>query len=284
MKSLAIVIAALATAASVTSPAELLSPDVPDGFELADGAATDLTFEEYAPLAPEATSHVDATSAEARSMRAAVDVWTAGEGDILLREVTMWTTDEAARAFIEQALVVGTENELDEAVAPFEGGVAFFGADEGLWTRTLTWRQGPYGITVSHFAIEEGTDRTLGEAADSLAADIETQTDHGIAASGVRSEATDAADTSATNGGIPIGTVLIWLVVAAGAIWSLMTIRRMIVTRARSSCEPHPSDGTDDGSDDVDELIETARVRGRAEREIEAIPDPNDDRTPSRET
>lgn len=256
MSTIAIVVAALATGAGMVSPAELLSPALPAGFEPADAAA-DLTFEEYAPLAPEATAHVDAASPEARAMRAAVDVWTAGEGDILLREVTMWTTDEAALAFVEQAVVVGTENELDEAEAPFEGGLAFLGADEGLWTRTLTWRQGPYGITISHFSIEEGTDRTIGEAAESLAANVEAATGHGIAASGVLSEATDAtADSRAAGGGIPIGTVLIWLVMIVGAIWLSVTIRRMIAARTGHPSTPNPSDAAGDEPDDADEPID----------------------------
>ena len=281
MKSLAIVVAALATA--TTSPAELLSSDVPDGFELADGAASDLTFEEYAPLAPEAVAHVDAASAEARAMRAAVDVWTSDEDEILLREVTMWTTDEAARSFVEQSVVVGTQNELDVAGAPFEGGLAFFGADEGLWTRTLTWRQGPYGITISHFAIEEGTDSTIGEAAESLASNIESETGHEIAPSGVLPETTDA-DTTATSGGIPIGTVFIWLVIIGGGIWLLLKIKKTIATRS-APATPSEAVGAahaaDDDTDDVDDLIERARARSRAEREVDAIPDPTDDWPPS---
>lgn len=283
MKSLAIVIAALATATGTTSPAELLSSDVPDGFELADGAASDLTFEEYAPLAPEAVAHVDAASAEARAMRAAVDVWTSDEDEILLREVTMWTTDEAARTFVEQSVVVGTQNELDVAGAPFEGGLAFFGADEGLWTRTLTWRQGPYGITISHFAIEEGTDGTIGEAAESLASNIETETGYGIAPSGVLPETTDA-DTTTSGGGIPIGTVFIWLVIIGGGIWLLLKLKQIVATRSANAKPDATGDAAhddDDDTGDVDDLIERARARSRAEREVDAIPDPTDDWPPS---
>ena len=263
MTSLAIVVVALATGAAPTGPAELLHPEVPAGFELADGADADLTFDEYAPLAPEATAHVDAASAEARAMRAAVDVWTAREGDILLREVTLWTTDDAARAFVDQAVVVGTEDELDEADAPFEGGLAFLGADEGLWTRTLTWRQGTYGITISHFSIEEGTDRTIGEAAESLAANVEAMTGHGIATSGVRPDATGATDPAAhsggTSGGIPIGAVLIWSAVVAGAIWLFMT-RRMIARRTGYSSKRKPSDAAGDDPDDPDDIGELIDV------------------------
>ena len=287
MKSIAVVIAALATATGVTSPAELLSPEVPDGFELADGAAADLTFEEYAPLSPEAIAHVDPTSTEALAMRAAVDVWTSGEDDILLREITLWTTDEAARAFVEQAVVVGTQHELDVAGAPFEGGLAFIGADEGLWTRTLTWRQGPYGITISHFALEEGTDGTIDAAAEALASAIEAETGQAIAPSGVLPETTDADTTATSGGGIPIGTVFIWLVIVGGGIWLIVKIKKIIATRAANAKPGVDGDAAHDGdddTDDVDDLIERARARGRAEREVDAIPDPTDGWTPRRES
>ena len=286
MKTLAIVIGALATASGVTSPAGLLSPDVPAGFELADGAAADLTFEEYAPLSPDAIAHVDAVSSEARAMRAAVDVWTSGEDDILLREITLWTTDEAARAFVEQAVVVGTEHELEVAGAPFEGGVAFSGADSGLWTRTLTWRQGPYGVTVSHFAIEQGTDDTIGEAAESLAGHIETETGHAVTTAGaVEATTTVAGASTSTGGGIPIGTVLIWLVIIVGGIWLLVKVKNMIAGRSgdRTASESETAADAAGDRDDVDDLIEKARARSRAEREIEAIPDPTADWNPSQD-
>lgn len=256
MKSLALFVAVLAAGTGMTGPADLLNEDGPSGFDLADGGAADLTYEEYAPLAPEAIAHVDATAAEARTMRAAVDVWTAGEGDILLREVTMWTTDVAARAFVEQAVVVGTANELEAADAPFEGGIAFLGADEGLWTRTLTWRQGPYGITVSHYAIEEGTDQVIGDAAASLAANIESTTGHPIAAGGVLGV---PADTNASTSGdsIGIGTVLIWLAMISAAVWLLIKFKR--IGAARCNDEPER----------VDDAGEQPRTRRRAELDIE---------------
>lgn len=292
MKSLAVVVAALATATGVTSPAELLSPEVPDGFELADGAAADLTFEEYAPLSPDAIAHVDPTSTEALALRAAVDVWTSGEDDILLREITLWTTTEAARAFVEQSVVVGTQNALDVAGAPFEGGLAFTGADEGLWTRTLTWRQGPYGITISHFALEEGTGSTIDAAAEALASNIEVETGHAIAPSGVLPETTDAdadataASTATSGGGIPISTVFIWLVIIGGGIWLIVKIKKIIATRS-ANAKPDVAGGAahdGDDADDVDDLIERARARSRAEREVDAIPDPTDGWTPPRES
>lgn len=279
MKSVAVILAALATATGVTSPAELLTPEAPEGFELADGAAADLTFEEYTPLSPEATAHVEPTSAEALAMRAAVDLWTAGEDDILLREITLWTTDEDARAFVEQAVVVGSDHALGEVDSPFEGGVAFSGAEDGVWTRTLTWRQGPYAMTISHFAIAEGDGDTIGEAAETLAEHIETETGHAITAAGAAVTTTTVAGTStSTGGGIPIGTVFLWLVIIVGGIWVIVKIKKLIAARNGNAEPKGPTD--DDRSDDVDELIERARARSRAEQEIDAIPDPTVDWNP----
>lgn len=268
MRSLAIAVVAVLAGTGVTSPAELLVPDVPNGFEFASEPPTDLTFDEYGELSPEATAHVDAAGTEALAMRAAVDVWTLGEDQILLREVTRWTTDEAARAFVEQAVVVGARNELDPVEAPFAGGVAFIGADRGLWTRTLTWRQGPYAMTVSHFSGEEGNDGIISRTARALADGVRAGTGFEIAASGVQVDATEA---TATGSGIPIGTVLIWLVVVGGAIWLFLTLKRRVASRPsgpRGQSESSGSAGrtpseTADG--DVDDIIERARARGRSE-------------------
>lgn len=283
MKSLAVVVAALATAAGTASPADLLSPDAPVGFELADGAAADLTFEEYAPLSPDAIAHVDASSPEALAMRAAVDVWTSGEDEIVLREVTRWTDDEAARAFVAQAVVVGTEAELAEVDSPFDGGVAFSGADEGLWSRTLTWRQGPYAMTISHFAIDEGDDGTIGDAAETLAEHIETETGHAVTVAGAAVTTTTVAGTStSTGGGIPIGTVFLWLVIIVGGIWLIVKIKKLIAARNGNGKPKGPTatSGEGEDGDDVDDLIERARARSRAEQEIDAIPDPTVDWNP----
>lgn len=279
MRSLAIVAVAVLAGTGVTSPAELLVPDVPNGFEFASEPPTDLTFDEYSELSPEATAHVDPAGTEALAMRAAVDVWTLGEDQILLREVTRWTTDEAASAFVEQAVVVGAQNELDPVEAPFEGGLAFIGADQGLWTRTLIWRQGPYAMTVSHFAVEEGNDGIVSRTARALADGVRAGTGYEIAQAGVQVGATEA---TATGSGIPIGTVLIWLVVVGGAIWLFLKLKRRAAStasgpRRRSETTGSTGRATSETADGhLDDIIERARTRGRAEREVEAI-DPADD-------
>ncbi|NNE12326.1 MAG: hypothetical protein HKN41_08800, partial [Ilumatobacter sp.] len=84
-------------------PASVLDAPVPDGFEFASEPAVELDFEQYADLAHDAVEHVDSESAWADEMTAAVDVWTAGADDILLREVTLWGDDAAAAAYVDQA-------------------------------------------------------------------------------------------------------------------------------------------------------------------------------------
>jgi hypothetical protein len=228
MTAMALAVTALLGSAGVTSPSALLTDDVPSGFELADDAAVDLTFEEYAPLAPDATAHVDPTSGEADAMRAAVDVWTAGNDDILLREVTHWSDSDAARMFVERAVVVGVEDGLQQIDAPFAGGVAFVGDDAGLRSRTLTWQQGPYAMTVSHFAANASTDRVIIASAEALASSVEASTGNEIVPSDATTDSggpADQADTS-TGGGIPIATVLLWFVIIGGGTWLFTSVRR----------------------------------------------------------
>jgi hypothetical protein len=276
----AALVALLAGAGTGTiAPSDLLTADVPAGFEPAAEPPVDLTFEEYAPLSPEAIAHVDPDSTAALAMRAAVDVWTSGDDDILLREVTRWADEDDARAFVEQAVVMGIRDGLTATDAPFEGGIAFSGVEEGLWTRTLAWRQGPYGVTVSHFTIGDDSDAVITQAARALADRITAGTDHRIAADGASAE-TPAPGSSGD--GVPIATVLFWLVLAGGVIWLVVTIRRR---RAEPRTAPTSRDRTDGAGGttraearDLDDIIERARARGRAERDVDAIPDPSGDR------
>jgi len=242
VSAVTLAVAALLGGAAVTSPSALLTDDVPTGFELADAADADLTFEEYAPLSPDATAHVDPASTEAEAMRAAVDVWTAGEDDILLREVTLWPSADAAGSFVERAVVVGVEDGLQQIDAPFEGGVAFVGDDAGLRSRTLTWQQGPYAMTVSHFAANASTDRVVTASAEALAANVEAATGTEVIASpetGRSGGVEDQTETS-SEGGIPIATVLLWFVIIGGGIWMLTSVRRRRADTRRLRAE---SDG-----------------------------------------
>ncbi len=268
-------VVAVLAGTGVTSPADLLLPDVPNGFEFASEPPADLTFDEYRELSPVATAHVDPAGTEALAMRAAVDVWTLGEDQILLREVTRWTTDEAAREFVEQAVVVGAQNELDPVEAPFEGGLAFIGADQGLWTRTLTWRQGPYAMTVSYFSVEEGNDGIISRTARALADTVRAGTGYEIAASGAQVDTTGA---SATGGGIPIGTVLIWLVLVGGAVWLFLTLKRRVASTASGPRGRSASAGSTDrapsetAGGDLDDIIERARSRSASTGSTDRAP------------
>lgn len=253
MSAVTLAVAALLSGAGVTSPAALLTDDVPSGFELADDADAELTFEEYAALSPDATAHIDPASDEADAMRAAVDVWTAGEDDILLREVTLWSNSDAARMFVERAVVVGIEDGLQQIDAPFEGGVAFVGDDAGLRSRILTWQQGPYAMTVSHFAANASTDRVIIASAEALATSVEASTGNEIIASNATTESDDPADPAETsrNGGIPIATVFLWFVIIGGGTWLFTSVRRR-------------------------------RGGRRAPSEFDLAPEPTDERTPPR--
>jgi len=287
MKTLAFALTALAAGTVSVAPSDLLvTDDAPDGFELAVDPPTDLTFEEYASLSPDATAHVDPDGAAALSMRAAVDVWTSDSDDILLREVTRWSDDDEARAFVEQAVVVGVQDGLDRVDPPIDGAVAFLGADEGLWTRTVAWQQGPYAMAIAHFGVFEGSDRTIDDATTALAERVSTSTGHDV---GVSTEvAPDVPAASESGGGIGIGTIVLWVVVVGGVTWLIMRLRRRAAGdgRGRGRSAGHGDDrdraepsGTSDEADepaDVDDIIERARARSRAEREIDAIPDPTE--------
>jgi hypothetical protein len=228
-----VVAAALLAATAATDPTDALVADVPPGFEPAADAPTELTYDEYAALSPDAVEHLDPASADAGDLRAAVDVWTSAEGDVLVREVTLWATDDAAHAFVEQAVAVGTDHELSPTEPPFDGGVAFVGADQGLWTRTMSWRQGRYAMRVSHFAIIEGDETIIDEAAVALADDVERTTGNEIVAIDVARP--DGEPTTDPGGGLPILTVLTWsAIVAAGIGLFLSTKRRRAAVQARS--------------------------------------------------
>jgi len=285
MTSLAIALIALVAGTTAVAPADLLvAEDVPAGLFQASEPPIDLTFSEYGPLSPDATAHVDPDSSGALSMRAAVDVWTSDDDDVLLREVTLWADDADARAFVEQAVVVGVQDDLDRAEPPFNGAIAYIGADEGLWTRTVAWQQGPYAMTVAHFGVFEGSDRIIDEAATALAQRVADETGHEVAI--VETDTPDATSESESGGGIGIGTVLLWILVVAGVTWLIMRLRRRAAGNERGRGRPgdrgdqtRPDavdrDDTDEPAD-VDDIIERARARGRAEREIEAIPDPSE--------
>ncbi|MFW2334060.1 hypothetical protein [Ilumatobacter sp.] len=284
MKTLAIVLSALAAGSAAVAPSDLLvADDVPAGLVEAAEPPTDLGFDEYAPLSPDATAHVDPDSSGAISMRAAVDVWTSDDDDVLLREVTRWATEADARAFVEQAVVVGTQDGLDRVDPPIEGAVAFLGADDGLWTRASAWQQGPYAMAIAHFGVFEGSDRIIDDATTALAARVTAVTGYEV----VATDAGDPEDTSdaESGGGIAIGTVLLWIVVIGGVMWLIMRLRRRAAGDGREPGRPRDrprgerpdiDDGVETDEPDVDDMIERARARGRAEREIEAIPDPTE--------
>jgi hypothetical protein len=268
MRTLAIALVSLAAGASAVAPSDLLvAEDVPDGFELVVEPPSVLTFDEYAELSPEAIAHVDPAGEAAQGMRAAVDVWASQGDDILLREVTRWATEEDAGGFVEQAIVVGVQNGLDRNDPPFDGAVAFLGADEGR-----------FAMSVAHFAVFEGSDAVIDEAVTALAERVRSQTGQDVAPAPDDGESATAGDDG-SSGGIGIGTVVLWIAVIGGVTWLIMRLRRRADGDGRRPDRQGRNNrpGRDDpGDTDVDDVIERARARSRAEREIEAVPDPTD--------
>jgi len=285
VKILAIALVTLAAGSAAVAPSDLLvAEDVPAGFELADATPTDLTFDDYAELSPDSVAHVDPDSSGALSMRVGVDVWTSDDSDALLREVTRWATETDARAFVEQAVVIGVENGFDRRDPPFDGAVAFVWAEDGLWTRMVSWQQGRYAVSLTYLGIFEGSSATIDEAATELRDRITAETGQAVTPSEVtESEVTESeAEAGASNGGIGIGTALLWIVVIGGVTWLIMRLRRRAAGGARESASngdrdrDRPDGVNSDEPADVDDLIERARARSRAEREIDAIPDPTE--------
>lgn len=179
MRSLSAVRSLLLLAIAATStvgPVAILDAPVPDGFDFASEPPAELTFEEYAQLAHDSVEHVDTASTSAQQMTAAVDVWTTDSDDILLREVTRWGDESDAAAYVEQATALGVEQDLEAADPPIAGGVAFAATSAGLWTRTTTWQQGDFAITIEHFSLAENDGGVLREAAESIEAEIASAT------------------------------------------------------------------------------------------------------------
>lgn len=290
-------------ATSATTPASILTSSDPTGFDEAAEPATDLSFDEYADLAPDSTAHVDPDSSIASQMTAAVDVWDGGNEDFLLREVTLWADDGDAAAFVTQVTTAAAEQGLVAEDAPFDEAASFVGEDENLWSRTVVWQQGAYGVMISHFSVGFVPNEEINAAAKSLAAAVSAA----APVDGVSTNDDAASATGSTGGGIPIVTVLFWMAIIGGAIWLFVTFRKRRAAAAdggpgrerdRSDRSGRPGrsgrhdrsarpggtsrHGSSDDADeprDLDDIIERARARGRAEREVEAIPDPTADWT-----
>lgn len=256
----------LAIAASVPiGPVAILDAPVPDGFEFASEPPVELTFEEYAQLAHDSVEHVDTESTSARDMTAAVDVWTAGADDILLREVTRWGDESAAAAFVEQAAVLAIEQDFDDVDPPVAGGVAFATSSAGLWSRTATWQQGRFAVTVEHFSLAENDGRVVRETAVAIRDEIATATGRQPV------ESADDVIVTADEGESSVAMVV--LGVAAIALSVFLILRFMRRLRRRPAT---PADDDEFDVDDLDDVIERTRARTRARRDVDRASFPDE--------
>ena len=275
-------------AAVLPGPAELLSSaSVPDGYELAGEPATEIGFDEFAAESPYSVGHVESGD----GITAALDVWALGETDILLREVSAWPDDEVATEFVNEIAAYAEELGLDEATAPFEGASAFSGPDDesGVWVRMVAWSDDRVGVLVNHFSADAEVESGSGDvdaAANALASQVAAAT----AAASPNDPLADGGggastgDSPSSGGGIPITTVLLWIAIIGGGIWLFVKLRRkMKAARGapdKSAKSETAADSDDDEERDVDDIIERARARSRAQEEVDAIPDPADEWTP----
>ena len=278
-------------AATLPGAAELLSSSAtPDGYELSSDPGIELDFAAFAEQSPYSVGHVDAESADAAATTASLDVWALGDNDVLLREVAVWPSDDLASGFVGEVSAYAAEVGLEATRAPFDGASAFSGADpdSGVWVRMVVWSDGQIGATVNHFAAGADDDPGSGDVdatSNALAAQL-------AAANAAASPNDPLADggggggsgtSTSSGGGIPIVTVIVWLAIIGGAIWLFLKLRRTVKGAKvdGKATEPARSEAADEDEDrDVDDIIERARARGRAQQEVDAIPDPTDEWTP----
>lgn len=272
-----LVVPVLLAAVGLATPDDWLADTPPAGFELVDEGTGVMSFEEYAALSPETVEHVAADSNAARDMIATSDLWESGADDFLLREITRWGRDGDAQAFVDQVAAVAIADDLDLVDAPFDGATAFRGGDDGLWTRIVVWQAGRYGVRVSYFSVDPSSPSAIAASDDATNAAARQLATVIASAAGVDDvTATTVGDTEATTstgGGIPIVNVLFWIMLFIGAIWLFRKVR---AARSRGPRGKHrddgdgPDDTSADGETDVDDVIERARARARAERDVEA--------------
>lgn len=272
-------------AAVLPGAAELLSSaSVPDGYELVGGPAAEIGFDEFASESPYSVGHVESGD----GITAALDVWALGETDVLLREMSEWPDAEVAAGFVDEIIAYADELGLAEATAPFEGASAFSGPDDesGVWVRMVVWSDDRVGVLVNHFSSDAATDPGSGDV-DATANALASQVAAATAAASPNDPLADGGggastgDSPSSGGGIPITTVLLWIAIIGGGIWLFVKLRRKMKAMSGTPRSAPPTESTADDEDrDVDDIIERARARSRAQEEIDAIPDPADEWTP----
>jgi hypothetical protein len=251
----------VAAAATIATPAELLgAANAPAGFASLGDEYVTQTFDEFAESSPYSVGHVEAGSADVEGFIAGQDVWTLGEDDSLLREVSMWPDPGIATGYIEEIVEYAVGLGMRATDPPFDGALEFTGVDPDTQvdTHIAVWQHGRIGIAVSHFHSGGETPTTLvNEAAQMLADAVTVSTGIDVGDDDKQQTITTTADGAPVpNGGIPIGKVLFWLVVVIAGIWLVVTISRKLRPAQGQSATPRSAD----------EIIDEARSQARTDR------------------
>ncbi len=257
----------LVAGAVTVGTAELLAAsEAPAGFVLTTDELTTLGFDEFADASPYSVGHVDPGSPEEDSLRAGLDAWNQDD-DVLLREVSVWSSGDVAAEFVDEIVQFAAEEGLTTTTPPFDGAQAFAGFDDedGIAERIVVWRHGSIGATISH--LRDGPD-----IGSSIAREASQAFADGIAATAgipVTGSADDAATGSSSDsgsgsgGGIPIGRVLLWVAIIGVAIFAFVKLRRKLRGGAERG---------ERRSREVDDIIAETRARTRDERGDAAAP------------
>ena len=257
-----IAVSPLAADEAQYGPAELLADRAADGFEFVENGSTgELTYDEFVDIAPEAVAHLDPTSTEASNLKAAIRLWASPDDEAIVTEIIESVSDDGAAAIVEQSASYAGETGLSAVDPPFEGAMAFAGDDDGARVNLVAWRHGTYAVWMTHIAGEDADPSVIEQAADFQAEALRGRLGVDV------TRASPASDTASSGGGIPIVTVLFWLVVIGAGIWLFMKFRKRLRGQAAAPDRDEPSD--------TDDIIERARARARAREEVELADGPD---------
>lgn len=240
------------------------------GFTLTSEPAVDLLFDEYVAIEPDSVAHLDPASDAAQAFVGAIEVFTDTTADeVVVVEVARSLDGKAAESMVDQASATAIAKGLASTDPPFGGAWSYSGGIDDTWTNTVAWSQGPYSVVLTHLSITETARDTIDAAALRQAEIILDATGVGVSEEGAVADdapvppteppVDDASDGEGddTGEGIPIGGLLVWAVVIAGAIWLAVRLRRGLGAGRRKP----------ESSGSVDEIIERARREARDEVE-----------------
>lgn len=153
-----IVVAGMAATGTLATPSELVLDEM-SGFELVGGPAIDLSFAEFAAVAPDSVTHLEPESEQALGLVATVETWDdTVTGSSLVIELVLAIDEKSATTFVDQAAANAIALGLAAADPPFVGAWSYSGGLED-WANVVSWNQGPYAVTMTQWS-EDETDRT----------------------------------------------------------------------------------------------------------------------------